>query len=289
MPAHAGYYPDATPLCIKLLFAPDSGRLLGAQVIGAEGVDKRIDVLSTALQFDKTVFDLAKLELAYAPPYSSAKDPVNVAGMVAQNILNGEQQVVHWHEIETLQKKGALFIDVRSQDEYELGSIKDSLHIPLEMLRSRLNELPRDRKIVLYCQFGKKGYFAWRILAQNGFNNVVNLNGGFKIYQYATQPIVYQAKIEQRTSAATTMGQNQPEIEVDMDIDATGLGCPGPIMRLNKGIKTINCGRYLLIKATDPGFSYDVQTWCGKTGHGLFSCSTGKSVTTVIIRKKHEH
>jgi NADPH-dependent 2,4-dienoyl-CoA reductase/sulfur reductase-like enzyme/rhodanese-related sulfurtransferase/TusA-related sulfurtransferase len=182
VPAHAGYYPDAHPMIIKLLFTERSGRLLGAQIVGALGVDKRIDIISTVMFFGKTVYDLIDLELAYAPPYSSAKDPINIAGMVAKNMLKEGYEVVHWDEIDALINEDSVLLDVRTNEEYELRCINGAINIPLSELRERVYEIPKDKKIVIYCQLGKKGYFATRILKQLGYKDVVNLSGGFKIY-----------------------------------------------------------------------------------------------------------
>jgi len=183
--SHAGYYPGAEPIALKILFAPDTGRLLGAQAVGHDGVDKRIDVLATALKARMTVHDLADLELAYAPPYGSAKDPVNLAGMAAQNILAGDVVVAQWSEIGALDPRTQLLLDVRRDDERAKGFIPDSVHIPLDQLRSRMDELPRDREVVAYCQSGQRSYYAARILAQHGFR-VRNLTGSYRTWRIAT-------------------------------------------------------------------------------------------------------
>lgn len=183
--SHAGYYPGAAPIALKLLFAPENGKLLGAQAVGRDGVDKRIDVLATALKAGLTVHDLADLELAYAPPFGSAKDPVNLAGMAAQNVLNGDVRLAQWHEVGALSSDHALMLDVRSAEERAKGFIPGSVHLPLPQLRDRLNELPRDREIVVSCQSGQRSYFACRFLAQNGFR-VRNLTGSFRTWSVAT-------------------------------------------------------------------------------------------------------
>ncbi len=183
--SHAGYYPGAEPIALKILFAPDTGKLLGAQAIGHDGVDKRIDVLATALKAGMTVHDLAELELAYAPPYGSAKDPVNLAGMAAQNVLAGDVALAQWNEIDALDPSATLLLDVRRPDERARGFIPGSTHIPLDELRRRLGELPRDREIVAYCQSGQRSYNAVRLLRQHGFN-VRNLSGGYTTFRHAT-------------------------------------------------------------------------------------------------------
>ncbi len=183
--SHAGYYPGAEPIAIKILFAPGTGKLLGAQAVGRDGVDKRIDVFATALKGGMTVHDLAELELAYAPPYGSAKDPVNLAGMAAQNALNGDVSLAQWDEVAALDPAKALLLDVRRADERTNGFIPGSAHIPLDELRARLGELPRDREIVVSCQSGQRSYFACRMLTQNGFQ-VRNLTGAWRTWSTAT-------------------------------------------------------------------------------------------------------
>ncbi len=182
--SHAGYYPGAEPIALKILFAPDTGRLLGAQAVGPEGVDKRIDVLATALQGGMTVEDLAALELAYAPPYGSAKDPVNLAGMIAQNVLAGDVQLAQWSEIGQLNPGTTVLLDVRTAPERKAGLIPGSIHIPLHELRARLGELPKDREIVVHCQSGQRSYYACRILTQRGFR-ARNLTGSYRTWKTA--------------------------------------------------------------------------------------------------------
>jgi NADPH-dependent 2,4-dienoyl-CoA reductase/sulfur reductase-like enzyme/rhodanese-related sulfurtransferase len=182
--SHAGYYPGAEPIAMKILFAPDTGKLLGAQAVGHDGVDKRIDVLATALKGGMTVHDLAELELAYAPPFGSAKDPVNMAGMAAQNVLAGDVQLAQWNEVASLDPKQTILLDVRRPDERAKGFISGSIHIPLDEVRSRMNELPRDREIIVHCLSGQRSYFACRILAQHGFR-VRNLTGSYRTWKIA--------------------------------------------------------------------------------------------------------
>ncbi|MFO7822173.1 MAG: FAD-dependent oxidoreductase [Lentisphaeria bacterium] len=173
---HAGYYPGATPISLKLLFAPE-GRVLGAQAVGRNGVDKRIDVISTAILAGQTIYDLENLELAYAPPYGSAKDPVNFAGMVAGNALRGDSTLIHADSI----PEDALLLDVREEDEYAEGHLDEAVLIPVGQLRDRLDELPRDRHIAVYCKVGLRGYLAERILKQEGYD-ASNLSGGYITY-----------------------------------------------------------------------------------------------------------
>jgi NADPH-dependent 2,4-dienoyl-CoA reductase/sulfur reductase-like enzyme/rhodanese-related sulfurtransferase len=178
----AGYYPGSTAMVIKLIFAPGTGKILGAQIVGNNGVDKRIDSIAGALGRGDTIFALTELELAYAPPFSSAKDPVNMAGYVASNIVNGDVSVIQWHELRDLDPRQAVIVDVRTPREYSAGHIPGALNIPVDEIRERLPELPQDKEIILYCRVGVRGYFACRILQGHGYRNVRNLSGGWLTY-----------------------------------------------------------------------------------------------------------
>jgi len=180
--------PDAFPLSLKLLFSPGGdGRLLGAQIVGYEGVDKRIDVIASRLKRGGAIYDLQEVEHAYAPPYSSAKDPVNIAGFVAENIPTGVVRTAHWSDSIQDEPGRTLFLNVREPQEYALGHIEGALNIPLNCLRDRLGELPKDRDILVYCGVGQRAHVACRILSQRGFSQVYNLSGGYKTYEHATQ------------------------------------------------------------------------------------------------------
>ncbi|MFN5967755.1 MAG: rhodanese-like domain-containing protein, partial [Pseudanabaena sp.] len=181
---HAGYYPDAKPIDLKLLFSKEDGRILGAQAVGEEGVEKRIDAIAIAMQMGATVFDLEEAELCYAPQFGSAKDPVNMAGMIAANVLRGDATLVHWEQLSNLD--GRLLLDVRNVDEFEAGNVQGAVNIPLPQLRDRLNELNPEQEIWVYCQVGQRGYYATRILSLNGFM-AYNLSGGFKTFQAVKQ------------------------------------------------------------------------------------------------------
>jgi len=178
-PNHASYYPGAKEMLIKLLFSPDDGKILGAQAIGFDGVEKRIDVISMAIQKKATVYDLEDAELCYAPPYGAAKDAVNLAGMVAANMLRGDSPTVHWDEVS---KTDAFILDARTKREFEAGHIDRAINIPLDELRGRLDELPKDKEIWVYCKAGKRSYFATRILRANGYD-AINISGGYDMYK----------------------------------------------------------------------------------------------------------
>ena len=191
--SHAGYYPNALPLSVKITFSPDNGKLFGAQVVGFEGVDKRVEMFASVIKSGGTIYDLMELEHAYAPPFSSAKDPVNMAGFVADNVLSGRMKIVTWRDIEKLNPQNDLLLDVRTSEENKDASIPGSLNIPVDELRLRLDEIPDNKRIIIYCAVGLRGYLASRILTQNGFSNVYNLSGGYKTYSVATgQPSAFQ-------------------------------------------------------------------------------------------------
>ena len=182
--SHASYYPNSKQITIQITFSPDTKKLLGAQVIGEDGADKRLDILATLIKNNGTIYDLTELEHAYAPPYSSAKDPVNMAGFVAENILNGILNVEQWDGFETTfaADGNAMMIDVRNPDEVVSGAMEGSINIPLDTLRSNLNNIPKDKTIFVYCAVGLRGYLAQRILLQNGYKNVINLSGGYNLW-----------------------------------------------------------------------------------------------------------
>ena len=178
--SHATYYPGALPMTLKLIFN-NEGKVLGAQCIGQDGVDKRIDVIATVIRLNGTIYDLTELELSYAPPYSSAKDPVNMAGYVAENILAGGSHMIRWGDLEKVQNEEYILLDVRTKSEFDKGHVEGALNIPVDSLRDSLNELDIDKEIIIYCQVGLRGYIADRIMSQNGFK-VMNVTGGYKTF-----------------------------------------------------------------------------------------------------------
>lgn len=288
--SHAGYYPGAMPISIKLLFSPEDGKILGAQAVGYDGVDKRVDVLATALRAGMTVYDLQKLELAYAPPYSSAKDPVNMAGYVAANILKNDCTLIHWDEIDKLDGKNSVLIDVRTKEEFDLGSIKGAINIPLDQLRNKLSEIPRNKEVIIYCQVGLRGYLAYRILVQKGYKNVKNLSGGYNTYYPAVQKqsnkhIYDYGKIGSDDSIQAAVPNKK--CDADVTINACGLQCPGPIMQVYKTINNMQPGEVLEISATDPGFGKDLTSWCERTGHYLLKTEKNKKEIKAYIKKNN--
>ncbi|SHJ93031.1 CoA-disulfide reductase [Tepidibacter formicigenes] len=284
--SHAGYYPGAFPIALKLIFDPKDGKIFGAQGVGYDGVDKRIDVIATAIKGGLTVFNLPDLELAYAPPYSSAKDPVNMAGYVASNIIEGLVDIVYWDEIDEIIKNGGLLIDVRDEIERDMGYIKGSINIPLGELRSRLNEIPKDKEIYVTCQVGLRGYLAARILMQNGYK-VKNLDGGYKTYSS-----VFGSDFENNCtpdvddSGVAHINTNcLEEIVPKISLNACGLQCPGPIMKVYQNIENMNEGEVLEVTASDPGFAKDIKSWCEKTGNTLLKSSFENKAFKALIQK----
>ena len=186
--SHAGYYPDALPLTLKLTFHPKTGKLYGAQCIGYEGVDKRIDQIAGLIKHGGTVYDLMETEHTYAPPFSSAKDPIAIAGYVASNIISGAMPVISWRELAE-KKDEVMLIDTRTPEEFSFGTIPGAVNIPLDEMRDRLSEIPADKPVVLFCAVGLRGYLAQRILIGRGYRNTANLIGGYKTYSAAVAPI----------------------------------------------------------------------------------------------------
>ena len=283
--SHAGYYPNSLPISIKLIFEPKEGKILGSQIVGYDGVDKRIDQIALLIKKGGTIYDLIELEHAYAPPYSSAKDPIAIAGYVASNIISGQMKIATWREMKDINRDDSLVLDVRTQDEYSMGAISGSVNIPLDDLRRRINEIPRDKTIYIYCAVGLRGYLAYKILSQNGFNELRNLSGGYKTYSTSMAPInnVERKIIEEKHEDMEQRNSNE-NIKT-IKIDACGLQCPGPIMKLKSSIDEINIGERIEIQSTDAGFARDAQAWCNSTGNLLISSISNKGIYEVVIEK----
>ncbi len=292
--AYASYYPGSSAMHIKLLFHPEYGRILGAQIVGREGVDKRLDVMAAALRRKDTVFDLQELELAYAPPFSSAKDPVNLAGYTAGNIINGDMDVIHWHEIEHLDQESTLLVDVRTPAEYQIGHLPGAVNIPVQELRERLSELPKEKEIILYCRVGFRGYLAYRILVQNGFKKVRNLSGGWLTYKAVmdekklgeAEQVVHEtsATAEPAVKPAIKSSRETEQQVERLRIDACGLQCPGPIVKVFDMMKDLKTGDILEVSATDPGFVSDIKSWCDNTGNQLLEVKNEGNIIRAVIR-----
>jgi NADPH-dependent 2,4-dienoyl-CoA reductase/sulfur reductase-like enzyme/peroxiredoxin family protein/rhodanese-related sulfurtransferase/TusA-related sulfurtransferase len=287
--SHASYYPGASQISIKLIFDPTDGKVLGAQAIGNDGVDKRIDVLATAIRAGMTVRDLTNLELAYAPPYGSAKDPINYAGFVATNLLDGIVKICHAEDMLHPGDK-QLLVDVRTPGEFEMGTIGDAINIPVDKLRSRLNELPKDKELLVFCQVGLRGYIACRILSQNGYN-CRNLSGGYKTFQSAVSTGSEDFGLLKKNEMKDDSGTQSKEIKKNVTkvvkhIDACGLQCPGPILRLKEEINNLEEGQAVTISTKDAGFAADIPAWCHSTGNELTELVNENGVFQATIVKK---
>ncbi|HFI0081823.1 TPA: FAD-dependent oxidoreductase [Streptococcus suis] len=281
--SHAGYYPGASPIALKLLFGID-GKILGAQAIGTEGVEKRIDVIATAMRFGARADQLASIELSYAPPYSSAKDPVNMLGYTADNILSGKVATFQWSQVDELISNNTFLLDVREEFELATGTIESSHHIPLNQLRQRLGELAKNQPIYVYCQVGHRGYNAARILSQAGFD-VKNLDGGYKTYKtahYRIKPLDYLSFNQTRHKS-----EDLKEPSEIIHLDACGLQCPGPILKVKEKIDKMSIGQKMEIEASDFGFGADLAAWCQNTGNTLLSnkIENGKVLATIVKGK----
>jgi len=291
--SNAGYYPGAMPTTIKIMFDPETGKLFGGQIIGYVGVDKRIDLIATVLKNNGSIYDLQDIEHAYAPPFSSAKDPVNQAGFTAGNIIEGLVKIIHWDELHQLHAPNNFILDVRTPDEFELGQIEGAVNIEVDKIRERLDEIPKDKKIIIYCGVGLRGYFAARILMQRGFKDVVNLSGGYKTYEHTTCKQSNEDIFESSYIAndghiyrgKDKDAEDKKEIKT-IEIDACGLQCPGPIIKLKKEIDKLEDGQRLRQKVTDAGFTKDVASWCNMTGNKLISCESEKGIISAVIEKQ---
>lgn len=298
--AHASYYPGGGMLDIKITFDKKTGQLYGAQVVGPEGVDKRIDEFAMVIKHKGTIYDLMELEHAYAPPFSSAKDPVAIAGYVASNLIEGRFEAIGWRELRDIDRDSITLIDVRTQDEHSVGHIPGDVNIPLDDLRDRLSEIPRDKKVVVYCGVGQRGYVASCILKGHGFNNVVNLCGGLRTYSIANAKIPMPSSSSSVTKASncssgcsTASAPAQAPVasgEVDLSnvakvIDARGLQCPGPILKLKKGIEELQDGQVVQITAGEVSFTRDAESWCKSTGNTFIKAENKDGAWQVFIRK----
>ncbi|MEJ8555253.1 CoA-disulfide reductase [Tepidibacter sp. Z1-5] len=284
--SHAGYYPGAFPISLKLIFDANTGKIFGAQAVGYDGIDKRIDVIATAIKGSLNVLDLPDLELSYAPPYSSAKDPVNMAGYVASNIIEGMVDVVYWDEIDKIVENGGLLIDVRESIERDMGYIKGSINIPLGEIRNRLDEIPKNKEVYITCQVGLRGYLACRILSQHG-HKVKNLDGGYKTYSSVFKPDSSSSCDCGVTDSGSTDIEEDclMEIAPTISLNACGLQCPGPIMKVYQNIEKMNEGEVLEISASDPGFVKDIASWCDKTGNTLLKSDFENNAFKALIQK----
>lgn len=276
----ASYYPGAFPISYKMTFDPKDGKIFGAQGVGINGVEKRIDIIATAIKGNLNIYDLQDVEVCYAPPYNSAKDPVNMLGYYAENIIEKNVNVIQWYEVDKLDNNNSIIIDIREEFELATGVIENSINIPLTVLRHRLNEIPKNKMIYVTCQVGLRGYIACRILSQNGFD-CANIDGGIKTYLAVKKA---EKALNNQNISKNNGGKemskndfNKESVDAHVTLDACGLQCPGPIRRVFEEINKMEENQILEVKASDPGFTKDIDSWCDKTGNTLLKSEFDKN------------
>ena len=276
---HAGYYPGASDIYFKILFEPETGKIFGAQAVGEKGADKKIDIIATAILGNISVYKLKDLETAYAPPFNSAKDIINYASYMAENIKRDGLETVSWNETDKIG-----LIDVRTEDEYNIDHIQGAVNMPLNTLRENMGKLDKNKEYIVYCKVGQRGYNAQRILVNNGYK-VKNLNGGFSIYKSASMPQDNRIKFEndiKNDKHRSISGLNSADKKI---LDVTGLQCPGPIIKIKNKISELKTGEVLEVKATDPGFENDIKVWTRQTGNTLLNIENTDGEILAEIKK----
>ena len=273
---HAAYYPGASPISIKALYNKENKQILGAQAVGISGVDKFIDVMATSIKFKATIDDLAELELAYAPPFLSAKSPANMVGFIGQNIEDDLLEQVFMEDLKKYDEKKTIILDIREELELIGGKFDNSINIPLSELRKRYTELPKDKEIWTYCAVGLRGYIATRFLSQKGYR-VKNLAGGIK----SEEKVIVNT---QKESSLTKEGNSNIEKEEDY-LDLSGLSCPGPLVKIKEKIDKLEEDEKLKVKVSDPGFYNDIQAWSKVTKNSLLSLDKKDGLTYATLQK----
>ena len=286
---HAAYYPGASPISIKALYNKENKQILGAQALGISGVDKFIDVIATSIKFKATIDDLSELELAYAPPFLSAKSPANMLGFIGQNIEDGLLEQVFIEDLKNYNEKENIILDVREELELIGGKFNNSINIPLSELRKRYNELPKDKEIWTYCAIGLRGYIASRFLSQKGYK-VKNLAGGIK----SREKVILKANEEENVNKESNSNIGKEEDYLDL----SGLSCPGPLVKIKEKIDKLQENEELKVKVSDPGFYNDIQAWSKVTKNTLLSldkkdgltyATLQKGKTSKVIEKNHKN
>jgi CoA-disulfide reductase len=292
--SHAGYYPGSSELILKLIFSPDGKKIFGAQIVGEDGADKRIDTIATAIRLNASIYDLKELELAYAPPYSSAKDPVNMLGFVAENIITGKISFSRWDDINPEKPSKYTLLDIREDVELLVYTMPNAKHIPLGQLRSRLSELNKNDDIIVFCAIGIRSYNAARTLMENGFKNVKVYPAGTNFYkavyykyfnaQTPGQDIGQSINVQQTVNYSDD-NISSTDIKASIKVDCSGLQCPGPIMKVFETMNKMNDGDIIEVSATDSGFAKDVEAWCRRTGNTLLKTEKNKKENIVFLQK----
>lgn len=271
--SHASYYPNSSQTLYKLLFNGE-GEILGAQAVGQEGVEKRIDVIASVMRNKGRVQELLDSELCYAPPYSSAKDPVNVLGMCADNVLRGLLKPAFYEDIQ-----GAYIVDVRIADSFRTKTLEGAVNIPLTSLRSRMNEIPKDKKVILLCDTGYTSYLAARILVQNGYSEVYSYMAGMRLYKEMEKD--KKGEVIKKKDNNVAIASEEKIVK----IDACGLQCPGPIMKVAEAVSKAEDGDLIEITSTDRAFAADIEGWCHSTGNSLLALIKENQTIIATIRK----
>lgn len=284
---HAGYYPDAQDITIKLIFDPKTGKIFGAQAFGGIGTEKRIDVIATAIKGGLTIDDLPDLELCYAPPFSSAKDPVNIAGYAAINHRDGIYKTVRYNEIDEVIDQGGYVLDARTSLEFDLHHIEGSINLPLASIRRQLDKLPEDKTkpIYVYCNVGHTAYLAIQSLRSYGYTNLYSLAGGFKLYMAVNHFKANEQMPEMHNPEERKVTPMVDHSIPKLKIDACGLQCPGPIMATFKAIENMENGEMIEIEATDSGFGRDIEKWCKSTGNTLVKNEKDGKIYRATVKK----
>ncbi|WOO87910.1 CoA-disulfide reductase [Mollicutes bacterium LVI A0039] len=284
--SRAGYYPGGSMMALKLVFN-NNAEILGAQAIGTDGVEKRIDVISTAIKFGAKVTDLEDIEVCYAPPFNSAKDPVNIAGYTATNVLSGFSKIFTYDMLEEVAADpDKVLIDVRTSEEVEFGAIDGAINIDVDKMRDSIEQLAqyKDKEIYVFCQVGLRGYIAQKILNANGFTNVYNLSGGLTTYKAFKNN--QSISSEEHTPIVKSETQTaDADAQIDYTLNACGLQCPGPIMATSKKMEEMKTGETLEIRVTDSGFVEDIKSWCEKCGNELVSIERQENTFVIVVRK----
>lgn len=293
--SHAGYYPESAELILKLIFSTDGKKIYGAQIVGEDGADKRIDTIATVIRLGGGIYDLKELELAYAPPYSSAKDPVNMLGFVAENIIQNKIKFAKWNDLNPSKPHDYTILDVREDMELMVFEIPGSVNIPLGSLRNRLSELDKNNKIIVFCAVGVRSYNAARLLMESGFTDVMVYPAGTNFYKSVYYNYFNNADNDSNSTISNINSvENSPrkpevnamnEIKAVIQVDCSGLQCPGPIMKVFEAMNKLNNGDVIQVSATDSGFAKDVETWCRRTGNTLLKIEKEGKKTKVFLQK----
>lgn len=289
--SHAGYYPESSEIILKLIFSTDGQKIYGAQIVGEDGVDKRIDTIATTIRLGGTIYDLKELELAYAPPYSSAKDPVNMLGFVAENIIQNKVKFSKWNDLDPSKLSEYTLLDIREDMEHMVFDIPGTVNIPQGELRSRMSELDKNDNIIILCAIGVRSYNAARALTENGFKNVMVYPAGTNFYKsvyykYFNDNIPESNEPTDTIDTKKDLSTNTTdEIKASIQVDCSGLQCPGPIMKVYETMKNVNDGDIIQVSATDSGFAKDVEAWSRRTGNTLLKVEKEGKNNIVYLQK----